>query len=119
MKLLGTISLDFDITDKLPIRFCALARYWRRNGSTMRPVHELFIDLKKTYDSVKREVLYIILVEFEVPMKLVRLIETCSNETYSKVHPGKYFSNNFPVQNGLKQDVLLKLLSTLLYIMPV
>jgi hypothetical protein len=31
----------------------------------------------------------------------------CLNETYSKVHTGKYLSDNFPVQNGLKQgDVL-------------
>jgi hypothetical protein len=30
-------------------------------------VHRLFIDLKKAYDSVKREVLYNILLEFGVP----------------------------------------------------
>jgi hypothetical protein len=44
-------------------------------------------------------------------MKLVRLIKMCSNETYSKVHIGKHFSNSFAVQNGLKQgDVLSSLL---------
>jgi hypothetical protein len=33
-------------------------------------VHQLFLDLKKAYDSVRREVLYNILTEFGVPMKL-------------------------------------------------
>jgi hypothetical protein len=45
-------------------------------------VHQLFIDFKKAYDSVRREVLYNILLGFRVPMKLVRLIKMCLNETY-------------------------------------
>ena len=35
-------------------------------------VYELFIDFKKTYNSVRREVLYKSLIEFSIPMKLVR-----------------------------------------------
>jgi hypothetical protein len=37
-------------------------------------------------------------------MKSVKLIKMCLNETYSKVLIGKYFSNSFPVQTGLKQE---------------
>ena len=37
-------------------------------------MHQLFIDFKKAYDSVRREVLYNILIQFGIPMKLVRLI---------------------------------------------
>ncbi|KAJ4434456.1 hypothetical protein ANN_23018 [Periplaneta americana] len=48
-------------------------------------VHQLFIDFKKAYDSVKREVLYDILIEFGIPKKLVRLIKMCLSETYSRV----------------------------------
>jgi hypothetical protein len=66
-------------------------------------VHQLFIDFKKAYDSVKREVLYNILVEFGVPKKLVRLIKMYLNETYSKVRIGKLLSDKFPIQNGLKE----------------
>jgi sorting nexin-29 len=33
-------------------------------------VYQLFIDFKKAYDSVRREVLYNILIEFQVPVKL-------------------------------------------------
>jgi hypothetical protein len=66
-------------------------------------VHQLFIDFKKAYDSVKREILYNILLEFCIPKKLVRLIKICLNETYSKVHVRKRLSYTFPIQNGLKQ----------------
>jgi hypothetical protein len=43
------------------------------------PVHQLFIDFKKAYDSVKLEVLYNILIELGIPTKLVRLIEMFRN----------------------------------------
>jgi hypothetical protein len=74
-------------------------------------VHQLFIDLKKAYDSVKREVLYNIVLEFGIPKKLVSLIKMYLNETYSKVHVGKLLSVEFRIQNGMKQgDVLSQLL---------
>jgi hypothetical protein len=47
-------------------------------------VYQLFIDLKKAYDSLRREALYSILVEFGIPKKLVRLIKMCLTETYSR-----------------------------------
>jgi hypothetical protein len=74
-------------------------------------VHQLFVGFKKAYDSVRRDVLYSILMGFGIPMKLVRLFKICLNETYSKVRIGKHFSDSCPVQNGLKQgDALSPLL---------
>jgi hypothetical protein len=74
-------------------------------------VHQLFVDVKKAYDSVKREVLYNILFEFGIPKNLVRLIKMGLNETYSKVRVGKLLSDKFHIQNGMKQDdALLPLL---------
>jgi hypothetical protein len=65
----------------------------------------------KAFDSIKREVLYNILLEFGIPKKLIKLIKVCLNETYSKVHAGKLLSDKFPIQNGLKHgDALLPLL---------
>jgi hypothetical protein len=74
-------------------------------------VQQLFIDFKKAYDSVRREVLYNILIEFGIPQKLVRLIKMCRNETCSRVRVGKHLSDRFPVKNGLKHgDALSPLL---------
>jgi hypothetical protein len=104
MKLLGIISVGFDVTDQLLTRFFAFVRYWKEKRREYKEiVHQLFIDFKKVYDSVMKELLYNILVESGVPMKLVGLNKMCVNETYSKVLTGKYLSDNFPIQNGLKQ----------------
>jgi hypothetical protein len=68
---------------------------------------------------VRREVLYNILIEFGIPMKLVRLIKMCLNETYSKVCIGKHLSDSFPIQNSLKQgDALSPLLFNFALEMP-
>jgi len=74
-------------------------------------VHQLFIDFKKAYDSVRRKVLYNILIKFGIPKKLVRLIKMCLSETHSRVRVGKNLSDMFPIRNGLKQgDALSPLL---------
>ena len=74
-------------------------------------MHHLFIDFKKASDSVRREVLYNILIEFGVPQKLVRLIKMCLTETCSRVRVDKNLSDMFPFRNGLKQgDALSPLL---------
>jgi hypothetical protein len=86
-----------------------LEKKWECNGTVL----QLFIDLKKAYDSVRKEVLYNILIEFEVLKKLVGPIKMCLNETYSTVHISKYQSDKFPIQNDLKYgDSLSPLLFT-------
>jgi hypothetical protein len=65
-------------------------------------MRQLFIGFKKAYDSVRREVLYNILIDFGVPMKLVRVIKICLNETHGIVCIGKHLSDSFPIQHGLK-----------------
>jgi hypothetical protein len=72
-------------TDKI---FCIyiLDKKLEYNGT----VHQLFINFKKVYYSVMREVLFSILIEFGILRKLVGLIQMCLNETYNTVHIGKY-----------------------------
>jgi hypothetical protein len=63
-------------------------------------IHQLFIDFEKAYDSVSRE--------FGVPMTILRLIKMCLNKTYSTVRIGKYVSDAFPIQSGIKQEMLYR-----------
>jgi len=52
-----------------------------------------------------------ILIQFGIPWKLVRLIKTSPTETHSRVRVGKNLSDRFPIRNGLKQgDALSPLL---------
>jgi hypothetical protein len=67
------------------LKVISLLKKWQFNGA----VHKLFMDFKKAYDSVRREELYNILIEFGIPRKLVGLIKMCLNETYSRVCIGK------------------------------
>jgi hypothetical protein len=76
-----------------------------------KSVHQLFRDIKNAHNTVRREVLHDILIDTGIPMKLVRLIKMCLNETYSKVRIGKNSSGMFPVRNWFKQgDALSPLL---------
>jgi len=110
-KLSGIINVAFDETSRLLIIYSAFAKYLRKKWEYNEPVHQLFIDFKKAYDSVRREVLYKILFEFGIPRKLVRLIKMSLTETYSRVQVGKNVSDRFPIRNGLKQgDALSKML---------
>jgi len=58
-------------------------------------MHKFIIDFKEAYDSVRREVLYNILIEFGIPMKLVRLIKMCLTDMCSRVQVGKNLSDVF------------------------
>jgi hypothetical protein len=98
MTLLGTNSVSFKVTAQLLIGLLTLVRYERKNGRTMR---QPFINLKKTYNSVRGELQYNIITEFGISMKLVRLIKMCLDETYSKVCIGN-LSDMFPIRNDLK-----------------
>ena len=76
-------------------------------------VIQLFVDFKTVYDSVRREVLYNILIEFGIRMKVVRLINMRLNETYSRVRIGKNLPDMFPIRNVLKKgEVISPLLLT-------
>jgi hypothetical protein len=117
-KIIGGHQCGFwcnrSTTDQI---FC-ICQILKRKWEYSETVHQLFIDFKKASDSVRREVLYNILIEFGIPMKLVRLIKICLNETYSKVCIGKHLSNCFPIQNGLKQgDALSPQEKLVLYIL--
>jgi hypothetical protein len=47
------------------------------------------------------EVIYNILTENGVPMKLVKFININFNQTYSNAHVGEHLFDSFPTQKGL------------------
>jgi len=71
-------------------------------------VHQLFIDFKKAYDSVRREVFCNVFIEFGIPMELVRLIKMCLNETHSRVQAGKYLSDFFLLSMVCNKEMLYR-----------
>ena len=58
-----------------------------KNGNTMGPMYQLFVEFQKAYDSVRRQV-WCNLIESRVLMKLVGLIIICLSETSSKLLKG-------------------------------
>jgi hypothetical protein len=77
------------------LTFFAFVRYG--GDSTMRLSISHAIVFKKAYPLFGKEILYNILIEFGVSMKLVWLIKMCLNEMCSKAYIGKHLSDNFPV----------------------
>ena len=90
---MGIINVAFNATGSLLIIYSAFAKYLKKNGNTVKK----FISFKKAYDSVRREVLLKILIEFGISGKLVRLIKMSLTETYSRVRVGKTVSDRFPL----------------------
>ena len=80
--------MDFEAAGQLLVIYSAFVKHLRKKWEYNEAVHQLFMDFKKAYDSVRTEVLYNILIEFGIPKKLVRLVKMCSTETYSRVRVG-------------------------------
>ena len=53
-----------------------------------RRKYKLFLDLKKAHDSIRRKILYNILIVFGIHMKLVRLRKVCLGESCSSFQLG-------------------------------
>jgi hypothetical protein len=62
------------------------------------------MEFKKAYDSVTKAVLLNNVIEFGIYMKLVRLIQKCPYETYSRVRVGKHLFDMFSIEKGLKKE---------------
>jgi len=95
--------VDFNATGQLLTTYSAFVIFLRKDGNTIKQCLSYYADFKIAYDSVRNEVLYNILIEFGIPMKLVRQIKKCLNETYSRVQAGKHLSDILPIKNALNQ----------------
>jgi len=61
---------------------------------------QIFMDMKKAYESVRREVLCNILIQSGFTLEMVRLIKMCLNETCSRFTVGTFLCDLFPIKNG-------------------
>jgi hypothetical protein len=82
----------FYATGQLLIIHSAFIKYLGKKWQYNEAVHQLFVD-RKTYNAFKRGVVYHIIIEFGIPMKLVGLINMCLNETYSRIWVGEHLSD--------------------------
>jgi hypothetical protein len=96
-KLFGITSVDLEATGQLLIIHSAFVEYLRKKGKTTKLC--IFF---KNYNSVRREVLYNIFIEFGILLKPVRLINLCLNKTYGIVWVGRHLSDMFLFSDSLK-----------------
>jgi len=79
--------------------FC-IRQILEKKWEYINALHQHFIDFKKACDSVRREVLYNILVEFGIHMILIKI---GLNEKYGRVRVDKNLSGLFTFRNGFRQ----------------
>jgi hypothetical protein len=75
-EIIGDHQCGFRRNRSTTVQIFCIRQILEKKWEYSETVHQLFIDFKKAYDSVRREVLYNILIEFVIPMKLVRLIKS-------------------------------------------
>jgi len=66
-EVIGDHQCGFRRNRSTTDHICCIRQILEKKWEYNEAVHQLFIDLKKTYDSVRGEVLYNILIEFGVP----------------------------------------------------
>jgi len=77
-----------------------LEKKWEGNGT----VHQLFIDFKKAYGSIKSEKLYSILIRFRIPKKkMVYLMKMCLSDPIKRLRIGNNMSDSFKIRKRLKK----------------
>lgn len=76
------------------------------------PVHMLFVDFERAYDSVIRQELINALYDLQIPGKLIKLIGMTLSQTVNAVRVNGNVSQEFEVNKGLRQGDPL---STLLF----
>ena len=66
-------------------------------------LYQVFIDLRKAFDSVKRAALRLILEKFGCPEKFIKLFRLFYDGMKAYVYVGGNISEAIPVENGVKQ----------------
>jgi hypothetical protein len=75
--------------------------------SVDQPLHLLFVDLEKPYDSVSLTNLWKALEYYNSSNSIIRAIKRLYENSFSKIKIGKQLSSGFYITNGLQQGCSL------------
>jgi glutathionylspermidine synthase len=70
-------------------------------------LHQLFIDFKHAYDSVRRDQLFDTMIEFGIPKKLMQMVKMTLNNTTARVKVQNKLSERFDINSGLRQGDII------------
>ena len=70
-------------------------------------LHTVFIDLKKTYDKVPKEVLWWVLEKRGVHVRYIKVIKDMYDGVVTSVRTAGGYTSEFPIQIGLHQGYAL------------
>jgi hypothetical protein len=80
--------------------FC-LRQLVEKKMAVNQPLHLLFVDLEKTYDSVPLENLWKALEHYNISNSIIRAIKKLYVNSFSKIKIGKQLSSGFHITKGL------------------
>jgi len=66
-----------------------------------QPLHLLFVDLEKAYDSVPLKKLWKALEHYNISNSIIRAIKRLYENSFSKIKIGKQLSSGFRITKGL------------------
>jgi len=72
-----------------------------------KPLFMCFIDLRKAYDSVNRELLWVAMREYGISEKLVKILNTLYEDTKAQVRVNGVLSEALSLKTGVKQGCVL------------
>jgi hypothetical protein len=68
-----------------------------------QPLHLLFVDLEKAYDSVPLKNLWKALEPYSISNSIIRAIKRLYENSFSEINLGKQLSSGFYITKGLRQ----------------
>jgi hypothetical protein len=106
-KLLRITRVDFDVIDQRLIKFSIFGRHYEKLRSNVI-VHQIFINFKQTYDSVRRKVFHNISIGFGISRRVDGLIKMCFSENKSTLLIGKVCLTGFLFRMAWNKETIYR-----------
>jgi sorting nexin-29 len=110
-RIIGKYQCGFRKGKSTTYHIFTLSQIMEKTFEYQIGVHPLFIDFKSAYDSIHREKLLCAMMEFGIPLKLIRLVKTTMTNVQCSVQIQSHLSEPICTTRGVRQgDVLACLL---------